>query len=301
VTTTTSANAEGHTGRDHEHRCNFSQIPHLLLDEIAQGRLKPTALVLYTHYVRVAWQREGQPIVESLRDTEKLTGLSQGTILAARRALADAGWIVIEESQRVTTVSLTDRWAENCSGHSGRNAQNLSKAARTHAQNLSDFAQNPGANAQNLSKVELEVRVKTEDLKDNRQQHAREEPQHPGVQPRLPRLQAQVLPLRPEDLVSAVYRGAGLDVRTLTEPMYARELAIASALIRVGAEPLEGEAWARQAAANTRRYALIDMRAFEHERAAFHREERPREGPRRIDRTGQPPPWALPLAVGAEA
>jgi hypothetical protein len=300
VTTTASGRAEGHAGRDPEHRCNFSQIPHLLLDEIAQGQLKPTALVLYTHYLRVAWQLEGQAIVEPLRDTEKLTGLSQGTILAARRALADAGWIATEESQRVATVSLTDRWAENCPGHLARNAQNLSKGARAHARILSKVAQNPGENAQNLSKVKLELRVKTEDLED-KQQHTREEPQHPGVQPSLPRLQAQVLPVHPADLVSAVYRGAGLDVRTLTESMYARELAIASALIRVGAEPPEGEAWAHQAAADPRRHALIDMRAFEHERAGFRREERPQEGPRRVDRTGQPPPWALPLAVGAES
>jgi hypothetical protein len=42
--------------------------------------------------------------------------------------------------------------------------------------------------------------------------------------------------------------------------MYALELAIASALIRVGATSPEGEAWARQAAADPR-HALIDMRA----------------------------------------
>jgi len=155
----------------------------MLLDDVASGRLKPTAVVLLMHYKRVAWTLHGGPVIESLRDTQKATGLSQGTILAARKALATTGWAMVDDGPRVATVGLAERWVENCPGHAAANAQNLSKPA-ADAQNLSVDAQKPGKFAQNLSEFarnlsnsELEIEDKT--LKDVEEVGAFKAPTHP--------------------------------------------------------------------------------------------------------------------------
>jgi hypothetical protein len=159
---------------DQDHRCNYSQIPHRLLDDVTAGRLKATSLVLYLHYKRISWALHGGPVTEALRETQKASGLSQGTILSSRKELAAAGWAIVDEAPRVATVTLVERWAENCPGHDAQNlskqtteatpdAQKLSK----DAQNLSDFAQNLSDFAQNLSKSELEPGpIESEDIED---------------------------------------------------------------------------------------------------------------------------------------
>jgi hypothetical protein len=45
------------------------------------------------------------------------------------------------------------------------------------------------------------------------------------------------------------------------------------------------------------------MRAYERERVEWlgRRREAPREGPRLVDRTGQPPVWELPRTAGGRS
>jgi hypothetical protein len=229
-----------------------------MLQDVAAGRLSPSAVVLLLHYMQLAFAQHGKPIQETLRDTGAATNLGNGTILAAREALAASGWITVEvEGQRrhqVVTITLADRWDENCARHDG------------YGQKLTTYGQKPANGGRKLTIADLKSSPKTEDVED-KQQHAREEPPDRNDELNLTQFSvATMTPAEADDLVTAVYRGARRDRRQLTSSMHLRELAIARQLLSAGASPPEGEAWAREAAADPRRRAPIDMRAYEHER-----------------------------------
>jgi Helix-turn-helix domain len=92
-------------------------------------------------------------------------------------------------------------------------------------------------------------------------------------------------------LAAALYGALGSDLDDLTGALRRRELAIAEQLVAVGATAAEAEAYAREARAQPGRVAPIDVRAFERERLSWkaRRGGQSAAGPRRVDRTGQPP------------
>src|SRR5919199_769161 len=137
-----------------DHSCNYSRIPHLLLDHAATGKLLPSAIALYLHYRRVAFELHGQPLAESLRETKRRTGLSNGTILAARAQLVAAGWVVIQEQEgsEPAVVTLVERWDENCRGHTH---QQGGQKLTTPGQNLTAGGQKPAAGGRKLTTSHL--------------------------------------------------------------------------------------------------------------------------------------------------
>jgi hypothetical protein len=77
----------------------------------------------------------------------------------------------------------------------------------------------------------------------------------------------------------------------LTSALRKRELAIAAQLVAVGSTPAEAGAYAREARAQTGRFAAVDLRAFERERLAWlaRRQGVETSLAQRVDRTGEPP------------
>ena len=102
------------------------------------------------------------------------------------------------------------------------------------------------------------------------------------------------------ELVAALCRGLGSDAASLTQPLLRRELAIARDLVEAGATADEAEAFARDVGADLGRKAPIDgLRTFERERLGWRarRGRAERDGPRLVDRTGQPAEWELPVTA----
>jgi hypothetical protein len=132
---------------DPDHHCNFSMVPHLLLEHAAEGKLLPSAIVLYLHYKRVSYEQHGQPAAEGLRETKRRTGLSNGTILAARAALTAEGWVYVQEQGgEAAIVTLVERWTDNC-----RCGQILT----TPGQKLTTSGQKPAAGGRKLTATHL--------------------------------------------------------------------------------------------------------------------------------------------------
>jgi len=94
-------------------------------------------------------------------------------------------------------------------------------------------------------------------------------------------------------LAEAFYRGLGGQVTAVTVAIRRRDLVIASALVAVGATPLEAEAYALETRAISGRIAPVDLRSFERERLGWlaRNPGRRRESRGFVDRTGQPPSW----------
>jgi hypothetical protein len=260
-------------------------VPFLLLEEVRAERLQPSALILWLHYKRQAWKSHAGSTApaEPLRLTELQSGLSRGTILAARKALAETGWIELYvEGQRrdqEVTIRLLERWDENCQGHEQTNVQNLDKAA-DFGRNPDMYVQNPDIHVQKLDKAHLKngpfKTIKT--IKDP--QGGNVGTRAPGTERPLPNMLTEVPP-RPgasnratatpseENLLEAFYRGLTGNVAELTPTIRRRELAIARELVAVGATPAEAEAYAREASAQHGRIAAVSMRSFEQERQSW--------------------------------
>ena len=105
---------------DPGHRCNFGMVPHLLLtwrDPTTDKPLDPYAITLYLHYVHLSGNHHGAHD-EPVRQTAKATAISLGQVVAARKRLAETGWIIVRveglPGHQITHVTLTDRWDENC-------------------------------------------------------------------------------------------------------------------------------------------------------------------------------------------
>lgn len=245
---------------DPDHRCNYSQVPHLLLEHIADGRLKPSSVVLLLHYMRLAWEQHGRPITETLRDTKRRTGLSNGTILVSRSELADADWIQIQvEGQRrdqLVTVTLKQRWDENCSGHV--NGQNLTNSALI-GRNPARHGQKPARHGRNLTNAHLgDARIKTlKDIEDPQGRAVDDDGRGVPIELQLPGMLTEVPARRSgkaqgsataEDLLDGLYRD-GLNSKPVRD---ARELESAQGLVDDGATPADAAAWAREAVAEGR-------------------------------------------------
>jgi hypothetical protein len=245
VTTTRSGKApERQRVVEADHRCNFSQVPHLLLDDVASGRLKPAAIVLYLHYKRVAFEQHGQPIDETLRETNVRTGLSNGTILTARDELESAGWLQVDKHGtgrgQLVTVTVLERWPENCERH-GHFGQKLTKRAEAFGQNLTSFGQKPAKAGQILTKPHLSAEMLNtgEYLKDPSRGRAREDgvfekPETGATAPRPPE----------QEILTGLYVD-GLGHQGV--PRIASELDSARDLVADGATPTDAAAWAREA------------------------------------------------------
>lgn len=90
----------------------WTQVPNLVDD----SDLDPFARTLYTHYLRIAGQHDG--CEETVRESAERCHMSQGSVLKARRALVDGGWIAIEDfgthgRGADLRIHLLDRWGEN--------------------------------------------------------------------------------------------------------------------------------------------------------------------------------------------
>jgi len=154
-----------------------------------------------------------------------------------------------------------------------------------YGQKLTTNGQKPAIAGRKLSIGNLKTALKTEEIKDIPQQHAREEDDGPDRAVPLPRMLTRVPDDAVDEFVAAFYRGLGQDVRTLTRPLLHREQVVARDLIAAGATPSEAEAFARDVGADGRRRAPVDgLRTFERERL-FWRSRRShvqREGPRLV-------------------
>lgn len=290
-----------------QRRCCFVQVPFLMLNDVVVGRLQPTAVILWLYYKRRAWEEHSAgPPIESLREIEDRSGLSRGTILAARKSLADTGWIELQvqgfHRSQVVTVMLLDRWQENtdeiCSRHgpTAATVQNLDNPPG-FGRNPDMYVQKPAMHVQNLDKAELDLGLKTpEELKDLT-------PPTPegawgdgdkqdgttivlkavdSFQPALPRTAAVGLPEPAcrdpgEELLAAFYRGLGTDIGGLTQTVRRRELKTARALVAIRATPAEAEAYARETSAVPNRIAAVDLRSFERERSSWLARRRDRQ------------------------
>jgi hypothetical protein len=264
---------------DADHRCNFSQVPHLLLDDVASGQLHPAAVVLYLHYKRVAWEQHGQSIDETLRETNRRTGLGNATILRAREELQEFGWLAVETQgerrwQRAT-ITLTERWEDNCK------RQSLYGQKRTiehdaYGRKPASYGRKPANGGRKPAIDHLKnARIKTEDFKDPMGAMMNDEPEARDVPfPTMALLDVSTAgqnntgAVSAEDLLAGFYRGLGVDVSQLTANVYRREVAIARDLAAVGATRAEAEAYALETNAPGRR-ATVDMSAFEKGRASW--------------------------------
>jgi len=259
---------------DPEHHCNYSQVPHLLLEDSAAGKLHPAAVVLYLHYKRLAFEQHGHPIDETLRETKDRTGLSNGTILAARGELERTGWLQVEKAgQRAgqqVTITLSERWADNCEQHEHL-GQKLTKAEEL-GQKPAKLGQKPAKFGRNLTKAHLKIgSFKTvEDYEDplsgagNLDRETTDtrgtghEPQLPGMLTEVPRACAGLsLPddsAAAEELLESFYRdGLGGDPgRDLASRQRQRELESARSLVESGATPVQVATWAREKIAEGR-------------------------------------------------
>jgi hypothetical protein len=277
------------------HRCDFVQLPFLLLEDVAAGRVQPTAVVLYLHYKRVAWQNHGNPVIETLRETKQQTGLSNGTILLARDSLATTGWIQLEiqggTHHEVVRVEVLDRWVENCPGHDSHGGQILTTGS-LGGRKPATGGQNPATGGRKPATTELENALKTPvEIKDSSNNSdcvpVVDDEAAVGQEGVVPLLAHVESPIHgeggsPEALVTAVYRGQGADPSDLTPAIWRRELAIARDLVEKGATPDEAEEFARWACTDPTRLASIDMRAFERERVPWAaKRRRPSRDPQR--------------------
>jgi hypothetical protein len=265
---------------DPDHRCNYSQIPHLLLDDVAAGRLHPASVVLYLHYRRATFEQHGRPVDETLRETKHRTGLSNGTILTARGELETVGWLAIEKdgnrSGQSVTITLTERWEDNCE-HQGHLGQKLTKSEEL-GQKPAKFGQKPAKFGRKLTKSHLsDDPFKTvEDREDplgggmidGSAARTAPLPTMALIEVSAPR-QSSALAPNAEELLAGFYRGLGVELSELTANVRRRDVAIARDLIAVGATPEEAEACAREARLITGRLAPLDLRWFERERPGW--------------------------------
>jgi hypothetical protein len=258
---------------DSDHRCNFTQIPHLLLDDVASGRLKPAAIVLYLHYKRVAFEQHGEPIDETLRETKARTGLSNGTILTARDELESAAWLQVDKHGtsrgQLVTITVLERWPENCEQH-GHIGQKLTKPGGAIGQKLTAFGQKPANVGRKLTKSHLSAEMLNtgEYIEDLTPQPPKggekgevEESNDGGLaapshQPTLGRMVTAVpgtvgdrppvgepTSVEHEILVGLYLKGLGHQ----RVPRTSSEIESARVLIADGATPSDAAAWAREA------------------------------------------------------
>ena len=278
MTTTGSRKAsESQRVVESDHRCNFSQIPHLLLDDVASGRLKPAAIVLYLHYKRVAFEQHGGPIDETLRETKTRTGLSNGTILSARDELESAGWLQVDKhgtsSAQVVTIAVLERWAENCERH-GHLGQKLTKSGEL-GQKLTKVGQKPANVGRKLTKSHLTAELLNTGeyseypLGDDNERHLT------GHQRTLATM--AVMPVKPvdtrapagEEVLGGLYRGLGIDPSSsLTPTQYRAQRRIADVMAEQGTTGEEAEAYARETNVPGRR-AAVNMQSFERDYASW--------------------------------
>lgn len=247
---------------DPGHRCNYSQVPHLLLDDTAAGVLHPAAVVLLLHYMRAAFEQHGA-IDETLRETGKRTGLSNGTLLKARDELANAGWLTVEKqgnrSGQDVTITLAERWEDNCKCHGQHLGQKMTKSEDL-GRKPAKFGQKPAKFGRNLTKPHLsELPFNTEDIKDPFGDGGVDS-RVTGLERQLPGMLTEVPPSRSfgatsgpiecsytaEELLDGLYRD-GLQSKPARD---ARELDSARDLAADGATPADAAAWAREAVAD---------------------------------------------------
>jgi hypothetical protein len=249
---------------DPGHRCNYSQVPHLVLDDAATGALHPASVLLLLHYMRAAFERHGQPINETLRETGKRTGLSNGTLLKARAELVKGKYVTVEKqgsfSGQDVTITLAERWEDNCERH-GHLGQKMTKTENL-GQKPAKFGQKPAKVGRKLTKSHLngELLKTLEDIEDS--------PTVAGVvdddtrvasfERQLPGMLTEVPPTRraaetsetytADELLEGLYRD-GLHSKPVRD---ARELVCARDLAADGATPADAAAWARDAVAEGR-------------------------------------------------
>lgn len=249
-----------------QRRCCFVQVPFLMLNDVVVGRLQPTAVILWLYYKRRAWEEHSAgPPTESLRQIEERSGLSRGTILAARKSLADTGWIElqVEGSHRdqVVTVVLLDRWQENtdeiCSRHgpTAATVQNLDNPSG-FGRNPDMHVQKPAMHVQNLDKAELDSGLKTpEEIKDPSGGIGVSDLAHQGILPLLVKLDR---PLQQgddlvEDLLIALCGVLRLELAQLPADKRRQEEEGARKALTLGATPSDVEEWAHAALADPHR------------------------------------------------
>lgn len=263
-----SGGADRHQVVEADHACNYSRIPNLLLEDAATGKLGPSAIVLYLHYKRVAFELHGQPMAESLRETKRRTGLSNGTILTARAQLVEAGWASLHEESdgEPVIVMLLERWDDNCHGHTPSGGQILTAPG----QKLTASGQKPAASGRFLTAAHLKIGpVKTEDYEDPLSgggdfDRETTDTRVPGLEPQLPGMLTEVprgspTPSRSndsaaEELLESFYRdGLGGDPdRDLASKQRERELESARSLVDLGVVPPQVATWAREKIAEGR-------------------------------------------------
>jgi hypothetical protein len=258
---------------DPDHACNYSRVPHLLLDHAAEGKLGGSAITLYLHYKRLAYELHGRPMAESLRETKRRTGLSNGTILAARGQLRDAGWLRVNEQREgePAVITLIERWEENCHGHTAAGGQNLTTPGRNPAAS----GQKPAAGGRILTTSNLRNDpIKTEDLKDPVTGDERECARVVGQQRPLASMATVTVDACSSricagaEIFEGLYRGLGVDASTLTPTQTRLERRIADAMAEHGVTGEEAEAYARETNVPGRR-AAVNMQSFERDCASW--------------------------------
>jgi hypothetical protein len=255
---------------DPGHRCNYSQVPHLLLDDSAAGLLHPAAIVLLLHYMRATFEQHGRPVDETLRETKQRTGLSNGTILTAREELEKMGWLTVEKDGnrggQSVTITLTERWENNCERH-GHLGQKLTKSEEL-GRFPAKVGQKPAKVGRKLTKSHLngELLNTLEDIEDplgvvdvdGADRVSALEPQLPGMLTEVPPQgesgRAKSRSFTAEELLEGFYRdGLGGDpARDLAAKQRDRELDSARDLLVLGATPAQVAAWARETIAGGR-------------------------------------------------
>ena len=89
----------------------LAEIPAQLIRDMAQLRIEPTELIFLAYLLTAdAGWKEGKPVALPLRDVERATGLSIGTIHKAKKGLIDKGFMAImnvRNQARTNTYDLS--------------------------------------------------------------------------------------------------------------------------------------------------------------------------------------------------
>lgn len=90
----------------------YAAMLHLADDELDLYEYR-----LLGHYKRVCGERDGWTCYEAVRTTAAACRMSADKVIAARRTLAEKGWIAVEERGtgrgRTVIVTICDRWEAN--------------------------------------------------------------------------------------------------------------------------------------------------------------------------------------------
>ncbi len=102
----------------------WTQVPNLVDD----SDLDPFARVLYLHCLRIAGQKES--CEETVRESAERCHMSPASVLKARAALEDGGWITVEDTGgrgrgALLRIHLLDRWGENMARYADADPGNV--------------------------------------------------------------------------------------------------------------------------------------------------------------------------------